>query len=280
MLFHRKKIRWQVSFIVVILSGALVLVFARSRTHFSGSDEASTSSAAATDNASQTLSPPASRNLSLQPEAFKLSRRLGQRFQSPRREVSVLGGALTSGNQRQPIQIIRSQTERGERVEIALGVGTPLLTWSESEGSGSSGGVLNDTQRILIERLALDSIDQFVLAQLRGASYYTIARNVRPPDAVESDNYAGPLWDIVRVDDPETDAQKAPLSGWRLFYINVNTGLIDKVVSELRGAEIEVNLSEWTQQDKERFPTVITWSRQGTVVMEFRLTSFTHESQP
>ena len=44
-----------------------------------------------------------------------------------------------------------------------------------------------------------DPPDQFVLAQLRGSSYYTVARNVRPAGA--TDGYAGPLWNVVRIDE-------------------------------------------------------------------------------
>lgn len=277
MRFHRKTLGWQALATGLMISGALI-VFVRGTALLPVSADVNSSSAASNNSFVQTSKPHASRNLSLQPEAFKLSRRLGERFLSSRRDVTVLGGVLILEEQRQPIQIVRRQGERGETVDIAIGVGS-LLSWSESEGSKSATGVLSEQERILIERLALDSVDQFVLAQLRGASYYTIARNVRPPDAIESDAYASPLWNIVRIDDPEMDAQKAPISKWRLYYLNVNSGLIDKVVTDLRGTEIEVNFSEWTKQDKETFPTVITWSRQGTVAMELRLNSFSHQTQ-
>ena len=57
-----------------------------------------------------------SRNLALQPEAAKLSRKLGKRFAGSK--VSSLLGELTVNNQRFSVQIVRRQNGRGERLEI------------------------------------------------------------------------------------------------------------------------------------------------------------------
>ncbi|HEX7773909.1 MAG TPA: hypothetical protein VF435_15920, partial [Pyrinomonadaceae bacterium] len=117
------------------------------------------------------------RNLSLQPEAFKLSRRLGNRFTSSRQTFSTLAGTLVTGVQQQEVNVVRRQTSGGE--DVGIGVAGAALTWSDVDGPGAAGANVNEGQRMLIERLVLDSPDQFVLAQLRGASYYTVARNVR-----------------------------------------------------------------------------------------------------
>jgi len=219
------------------------------------------------------------RNLSLQPEAFKLSRKLGQRFKASRHDISVVAGTLTTGGERQSIRIVRRQGERGERVEIAVAGGPALLTWSETEGARGPGGKPNSVERVLIERLTFDSPDEFVLAQLRGASYYTLFRNVRPEEAGDSDNYNGPLWDIVRIGDPERDEQKQSSSRGRLYYINTTTGLIDKVVSEINGEQIDATFSGWTEQGGEKFPSRITWTRYGQEIMTFQLTNVSHSPQ-
>lgn len=95
---------------------------------------------------------------------------------------------------------------------------------------------------------------RFVLAQLRGASYYTEARNVRPEEAGGSDSYTGPVWDLVRVGEPKRGAQAKPQSPWRLYYINTSTGLIDKIVSEEQGETITAEISGWTNQNGELAP--------------------------
>ncbi len=150
--------------------------------------------------------------LSHQPEAERLRRSLGQRFLTSGRERAILIGTLTVGADQSPVRIVRTQSDDGERVEIAIGAGTSSLVWTPKDGA------LVDARRALgdiratIERLALDSPDEFVLAQLRGASYYTIARTVMPKSAEGSDAYSGPTWDVVRVGEPEGAGPDATLS--------------------------------------------------------------------
>ena len=197
------------------------------------------------------------RNLSLQPEAFNLSRRLGQRFSPAKREVSTLIGTLTIGSDQKNVTTIRKQTDDGEQVEIHVAGSPGFLTWDATQGALSSNARATGGDRDLIERLVFDSPDQFVLAQLRGASYYTIAYNVRTVDAGE--NYGGPLWNIVRVNDPESDETKRPQSRWRLYYLNTATGLIDRIESEVLGERIVVEVSSWADQSGEKVPAQIAW---------------------
>ena len=216
------------------------------------------------------------RNLSLQPEAFKLSRRLGNRFESSRQTSSTLVGALITGTLQQEVNVVRKQTSSGE--EVGIGVANAALTWSDLDGPGASGANVNEGQRMLIERLVLDSPDQFVLAQLRGVSYYTVARNVRS-DLGGSGDYTGPLWDVIRVEEPDRGATRRPLSNSRLYYVNVQTGLIDKIVSEVREEKIEANVLQWVDQGGEKVPSHIVWKRSNETVQEFRVTSFTVQPQ-
>jgi len=213
--------------------------------------------------------------LAFQPEADKLRRRLGRRFLAPGREVSVLAGALTIGSERYIAQITRSQDDDDERVMISLN-GGPALTWSGLNGALSDGAAAEGSLRSLVERLALDSPDQFILAQLRGSAYYTVARMVRPPEAGDSDNYTGPLWNVVRVSEPTALTQNKPRSPWRLYYINTATGLIDKVISEEQGQTIVADISGWVAQNGEQIPTRISWTVNKQVIMEFSLTNISY----
>ena len=89
------------------------------------------------------------------------------------------------------------------------------------------------------------------MAQLRGASYHVVARNVRD-DVGGSDSYSGPLWDLIRVEEPGTETTRESRP-WRLYYINVQTGLIDKIVSEFAGVRIEANLSNGSTRLEKKF---------------------------
>lgn len=217
------------------------------------------------------------RSLASQPEALRLAKRIGgTRFRSTTAAVAVQGVIKTDSDS-EHVTIVRRQTIDGERVDVAFGGGRTSLVWAADSGPQRSGGAaLSQGERILLERLTCDSADQFVLAQLRGASYSVVIRNLRPDDA--GDEYAGPLWDVVRVDDPEPDEQKRPLSTWRLYYINRTSGLIDKVVSEVLGERVEAQFSDWTERNGEKFPASITWTRSGQTLMTFNLINVSQAS--
>jgi len=146
------------------------------------------------------------------------------------------------------------------------------FTWSESEGIKGTKESPTEPERLLVERLVFDSPDQFVLAQLRGASYQTIARNLRPTDA--GDDYTGPLWTMVRIDDPQTGASASPKSSWRIYYINSGSGVIDRVECEVEGQKVEASILQWTEQNGEKVPSQIRWTSNAQTLMEYQLTSF------
>ena len=221
------------------------------------------------NNATQSRTPQRLRNLVLQPEAAAVNRRLGNRFRSDATQ-SVLTATLMLGANQQGVTMIRSQTDRGEKVELL--VASRNLSWSEGDGIKATQSTATEAERLLVERLVSDSPDQFVLAQLRGASYQTIVRNLRPSDA--GDDYAGPLWTIVRVNDPQTDTGIAPKSPWRLYYINSQSGLIDRIECEVDGQRVAASILQWTEQNGEKIPSHIRWTTNGQTLMEYQLTSF------
>jgi hypothetical protein len=211
------------------------------------------------------------RNLFLQPEALRVARRLGKRFGPASRAASVVTGTLTITGSEQPVSLTRQQTQTGEAVEVVLR--DRRLSWDEREGTKSS-SALTDAERLLVERLTLDSPDQFVLAQLRGARYFTVARNVRPADTV--DGYTGPLWDLVRVDERQQDESLRPQSTWRIYCLNVQTGLPERVEYQLNGQEIKVEFLEWTEQQGEKTPSYVQWTSNGQPIMVYRAATVSH----
>jgi hypothetical protein len=218
--------------------------------------------------------------LARQPEAIKLSRVLGQRLNGRRAVMSEMTGVLTVGADEQNVRLLRRQASNGEAIEMVISSRQTPLTWKADEGAKSSGETLSEEEKFIVERLTLDSPDQFVLAQLRGASYYTVGRNVRPAEIGAADGYTGPMWDIVRVaETASTERQSTEQSQGRLYYINTATGLIDKVVSSEQDGAIEAEFSNWTTVNGEKVPSRITWSRQGQVIMQFSLSTFSHSNQ-
>lgn len=213
------------------------------------------------------------RNLSLKPEALAVSRRLGNRFKSLDHGVSTAVGTLTIGGEQHHLILKRRQTAGGEDVEVQIG--NRGIKWNEREMLKGASGSLADADRLLAERLILDSPDQFVLAQLRGAGYFTVARNVRPTDA--GDDYNGPLWNVVRVDEPQQqDDNTRPFSSWRLYYINSQSGLPDRIDYQLNGQDIRTDFVEWTDQNGEMTPVHVRWSSGGQVIMEYTARNVSH----
>lgn len=217
-------------------------------------------------------------NLSLQPEAVKLSRRVrGPGFDPKKPRTLVIHGVLATATEQRNVQIRRNQSGRGEQMEVSLAGSQAPLLWDAAAGAHSAAGPLNLNDRALLERFTFDSADEFIFAQLRGAAYSVVARNVRPDDAPE--DYSGALWDVIRVDDPEQDEAKKPLSPWRLFYINTRTGLIDSIVCDSQGDRIVANFSDWIDRSGEKFPAKITWTSNGRTLMSFNLTNVSSAAQ-
>lgn len=215
--------------------------------------------------------------LARQPATFKLARRLGKRFRGTGLGASVLIGTLRRGAGEQAVRIMRKQVTEGERVEVALGNGPASLTWDAREGALSSGSPASAEERLLLERLVLDTPDQFILAQLRGASYQTIARGVRPENA--GDDYSGPIWDIVEVKDSIAGSSTSERTGQRLYWINSSAGIIDKIVSTGEGVDVIATLSGWVNQRGELVPSRITWTQNGGTLMQLDFTSFNYSEQ-
>lgn len=115
-----------------------------------------------------------------------------------------------------------------------------------------------------------------MLAQLRGASYFTIARNVRPAGA--QDGYAGPLWNLVRVDEPQQDESLRPRSTWRIYYLNAETELPERVEYQLHGQQIGAEFLEWTEQQGEKTPSYVRWTSNGQPLMEYRTATVSHNN--
>lgn len=224
------------------------------------------------------LAGPGANSLALQPEALKLSRRVrAKSFDPEKPRMVVIDGVLATATDRRNVQIVRTQNGSGEHVEVLMsGTATPLA-WDATSGARTSTGTLSAADRALLERFTFDGADQFILAQLRGASYSVVARDVRPDDAPE--DYAGPLWDVVRIDDPEPDQQKQPLSRWRLYYVSTLTGLIDKISYDSQGDRIEARLSDWADHNGEKLPSTITWTSHDKPLATFNVTNVSFVAQ-
>jgi hypothetical protein len=215
----------------------------------------------------------AHRRLSFQPEADRFRQRIGKRFNESGRERSTLVGRLTVGAQQYQVRFVRTQEDDDEQVEIALNGGPTSLTWNGKGGAKSTGRDALGIERSLIERLVLDSPDQLVLAQLRGATYFTVALGAKPPGPPPTEDYDGPLWDVIRVAETDNPGVSKPQSPWRLYHLNSRTGLLEKVISQEDGELTEAVFSDWVDRDGDLIPSHITWTKGSQTIMELVLAS-------
>jgi hypothetical protein len=81
---------------------------------------------------------------------------------------------------------------------------------------------------------------------------------------------------MVRVDEPQQDADLRPSSTWRIYYINTQTGLPDRIEYRLHGQDIRTEFVEWLDQNGEKIPSRMTWSSGRQIIMEYRANSISH----
>ena len=208
--------------------------------------------------------------LGMQPVADMMRRTLGQRFLIPGQEISTVTGTLVVNGASHSINLIRTATGEGDQASMAMDGGAASSGWDTSNGATVGGQGADSSEASIIERLVLDSPDELILGQLRGASYYSVAQNVMPAGSTPG-AYTGPLWDVVRLGEPSVAGVSQAQSPWRLYYINTQTGLLDRIVSH-EGSAITADITAWAQQGGELYPSHITWSRNGQVVMDLTVT--------
>jgi hypothetical protein len=100
-----------------------------------------------------------------------------------------------------------------------------------------------------------------------------MAHNVRPLEAGDSDDYEGPVWDMVRVVESTSRSNNKPFSDWRIYYFDSSTGLIGKILSQEGGENVIAEVSSWVEQDGETLPTRITWTKDKQLLMELNISN-------
>src|SRR5258708_2744575 len=135
MLINQRKFFVSVLLAIFVI-GTLALVVARSRSNRNRLPSPQVSSPTFLQTQTKSIIPGNGvRNLSRQPDAFNMSRRLGGRFASGKREKSVLIGTLTIGSERRIVQTTRTQTDDGEQVEMPIDGSAVSLDWNRAGGA-------------------------------------------------------------------------------------------------------------------------------------------------
>lgn len=103
---------------------------------------------------------PESNNFALEPEAVKLSRRVRAKDFDPKKpRTVVVDGVLTTATDRRNVQIVRTQNNSGEHVDVSLTGTATIFAWDASSGARASAGTLSTADRSLVERFTFDGAD-------------------------------------------------------------------------------------------------------------------------
>jgi hypothetical protein len=197
---------------------------------------------------------------------------LGDRFETPGKARTILRGTLTrhAGSARgaTPVAVVREFPD-GLRVEELTGPGGRVLGHDGSRPWARGGGPSGE-ELALVEALARDSVEHFVAGQAAGDATLHLGDMFRLDDG-SGPGYAGPFYDILRVDDTFAAAdgiQSRPT----LYYLNSRTGLPERIAYEREeGAaiKVEVEFGDWATVSGQKVPRRTVWKENGVVTAEF-----------
>lgn len=193
---------------------------------------------------------------------------LGDRFESPGRARCILAGTLTrrTGATRvsTPVVVVREFPDKLRFEEQTLS-GIRVLGHDGTRSWGSRG--LSEEDAILVEELARDSLERFITSQAMGEATLHLGDMFRMDDGTEA-TYAGPFYDILRVDDNFAESASRPT----LYYLNSRTGLPERIVYQRNAGgtavKVEVEFSEWITVTGQKLPRSTVWKEDGVVVAE------------
>jgi hypothetical protein len=193
---------------------------------------------------------------------------LGDRFESPAKGRSILTGTLTRyvGNQQltSQITIVRELPDK-IRFEESRASGQRTLGHDGSR-SWALGQASTTEEVALTELLVCDSLEHLISGQVLGDATLHLGDMFRMDDGSNA-NYAGPFYDIIRVED-SFNSQDGMRRRSTLYYFNSRTGLPEKMVHDRsdRTGRIEVEFGDWMTVAGQQIPGSTTWKEGGNLV--------------
>jgi len=202
---------------------------------------------------------------------------MGDRLEKPGKEAVIITGRLTrdtaDGQLTRPVRITWQQPHR-IRIEERGGGNQDRLTTFDGQTTRKNGGAIDRHDRELIESLVFDSTDHFFFSQMQGAATRHLGSHFRLDDGNDP-NYAGPYYDVYRVEDhADGDDQNAR---FRQFFFNSDTLLLDMVRYDIerdgQTIRVEVKLDNWQESGGQRFARSITRLENGQSVLSLTINS-------
>jgi hypothetical protein len=193
---------------------------------------------------------------------------VGDRFESSAKGRSTVTGTLTryvgSEQLSSQITIVRELPDK-IRFEELRASDQRTLGYDGSR-SWALGRASTSEESALTELLVCDSLEHLISGQVAGDATLHLGDMFRTDDG-SNENYIGPFYDIIRVEDSFT-SQDSTRKRSTLYYFNSQTGLPEKIVYEHpdRTVRIEVEFGDWMTVDGQQIPASTTWKESGKPV--------------
>jgi hypothetical protein len=174
---------------------------------------------------------------------------LGDHLRKPGKERTFLSGVVSFGGMSSvPVSVVRELSGK-VRLEL-LAIGQPDILLFDGATGSQNGGVLNKQNEDLLELLAYDWPDQFLVNHGNGSGLRLLASRAQ---ALEEGRPTGVFYDVYEALDQVPFGTSARSRVAR-FCLNSDTGLVERVHYRTASGMIEVRFSDWRQAEGQRFP--------------------------
>ena len=275
----KRRILGPVLIVVLVITGALVFVAARTRNGAERKASSHSMSAVNVVNSAQSPARPQADRVHrgrLGPQLRWTLTALGNRLEKPGKERLTLAGTLNRASE-QPV-VFAAILEFPDRLQITTQSGTQSRTIVfDGQSVRAVGGSLTSAEEDLIESLVYDTPEHFFSAQSAGVPTRHLGNHFRTDDGSTA-NYAGPFYNVFSVMDlvkvtPETRSQS------KFYCFNSETRLLEKVhYQTLRNGasvEVETRIGGWRRIEREQVPSRIIRKENTQQVFVLTITSAT-----
>jgi hypothetical protein len=277
---EQKRIFRPLLVVVLVISGALVFVGARTR---NGAErKASSHSTPVANRLNAAQSPPSLqvdrvRRGQLSPQLRLNLKALGDRLERPGRERLTLTGTLVlRGNPQTVPFVVILQFPDQLRLTMQLGVQTRVITY-DGNVSEAVGTLPDSREQDLVESIVHDTAEHFFKAQMQGLATRPLGSRFRLDDGTPT-NYTGGFYDVYEIPDQVRVAPIGRLQT-KLYFFNSDNHLLERVRYELnRGGTqtaVEIRLSDWRENDGQHVPIRIVRTENEQTTLTLTITSVT-----
>ncbi len=173
---------------------------------------------------------------------------LGDRLRTTGKERAALTGVVTkTDGAPASVQLLR---EFPDKVRLEKQDGAPEVVLFDGKRGAQNGADPDNESEDLLELLVYDWPDQFFVHHADGSGLYLVASRAQ---WLESGRPTGVFYNVYDALD-KIQSGKTVRSRVARFYVNADSGLIERVQYQGSGGPVEVRFTDWQVANGQRFP--------------------------